>query len=177
MRSLSGFVAGFVVAAAAVASAQEYDRPGAYGALNGVYSVEYFDDVPSGLVDNPLGVSGRLGYRFTPFAALELQAEYSGDFSDVSGADLTATLVSLNAKVYLPYEQFQPYLLAGFGGAWANARPGPNEDDFFGRLGGGVDFYFSENWGVLVEAAYNMAIDDLDDADYLSIGWGLFYRF
>jgi hypothetical protein len=35
---------------------------------------------------------------------------------------------------------------------------------------------FTENWGVLVEAAYNMAIDDLEDADSLSIGWGLFYR-
>jgi opacity protein-like surface antigen len=152
MKSLSAVVAGFLMTVAALASAQEYDRSGPYAASNGVYSVEYFDAVPSGLVDNAIGAAGRLGYRISPFAAVELQAEYSGDFSDVSGADLTATLVSLNAKVYLPYEELQPYLLAGFGGAWANASPGADEDDFFGRLGGGVDFYFTENCGVLVEA-------------------------
>ena len=177
MKAFIALAAGFIAFAALPAVAQDYDRTGSYAALNGVYSVEYFDNVPSGLVDNAFGVSGRLGYRFAPFAALEVQAEYSGDFSDVSGADLTATLVSLNAKMYLPYEQFQPYLLAGFGGAWANASPGPNEDDFFGRLGGGVDLYFNENWGVFAEGAYNMAIDDLEDADYLSVGFGAFYRF
>ena len=177
MKKLVTIAGGLAFAVASSALAQDYDREGAYAVLNGVYAVENFDGVPSGLVDNAFGVSGRLGYRATPMLAVELQAEYTGDFSDVAGADLTATLFSVNAKVYLPYGEFQPYLLAGFGGAWADVSPGPDEDDFFGRLGGGADFYFNERWGVLVEAAYNMAIDDLEDLDALSIGFGVFYRF
>lgn len=166
-----------LVFAAQGALGQDFERPGAYAALNGVYSVETFDNVPSSIVDNGVGASGRLGYRFNGSFAAEMQYEYSGDFSDIGG-DFAEHLVTLNGKIYLPLDRFQPYALLGMGLAVGAFDPGSNEESFVGRVGGGVDMYFNERFGLLAEAVYNIPTDNpLDDAKYVSIGWGLFYRF
>ena len=160
------------------ALAQDFERPGLYGALNGVYSVETFDNVPSSIVDNAVGVSMRGGYRFNGMFAGEMQYEYSGDFSDIGG-NFAEHLLTLNGKAYLPLDRFQPYALFGMGLAVGAFDPGSNEESFLVRVGGGVDMYFNEHFGLLAEAVYNIPTDNqiMDDATYLSLGWGLFYRF
>jgi opacity protein-like surface antigen len=162
---------------AQAALAQDFERPGLYGAMNGVYSVETFDDVPSSIVDNAIGVSIRGGYRFNSMLAAEMQYEYSGDFSDIGG-DFAEHLWTMNGKVYLPLDRFQPYALFGMGLVVGAFDPGSNEESFVARVGGGVDMYFNEQFGLLAEVLYNMPTDHpIDDGKYLSLGWGLFYRF
>lgn len=175
--SLRWILALVLTLAAPAAFAQDFDRAGAYAALNGVYAVELFDDVPSSLVDNGVGVSARLGYRFGPVLAVEGQVDWSGDFVDCCGADVTQTLITLNGKLYFPVGRIQPYGLVGVGVDFAKASPGSDEEDFVAKLGGGLDLYFTEQLGLLAEVTYNLPTGDLDEAEYLSIGWGLFYRF
>jgi len=167
--------------AASGAFAQDYARTGAYAQLNGVASFDNFDGVPSSAFGTAIGVSGRLGYRFDPRFAVEGQVEYTGDFVDCCSVDLTGTLVTLNGKFFVMQEQLQPYLLAGIGGAFANADApgfGSFDDSSFAlKFGGGLDFYLNERFGLTLEAAYNIGTGDLDDFSYTGLGWGAFYRF
>jgi hypothetical protein len=166
-----------VVFVANAAVAQDYARPGLYAQGNFVIAIENFDDVPSSVVDTGFGVSGRVGYRLAPMFAVEGQFEYSGDFSDISGLDLTGKLATINGKVFFLQDELQPYALAGFGGGWADFDPGPDEDAFVVKVGGGLDFYFSESWGVNGEVVYNIGTGDLDDFNYTGISLGAFLRF
>ena len=166
-----------LVFVATAAVAQDYARPGLYVQGNFVIAIENFDDVPDGLTDAGLGASGRVGYRLAPMFAVEGQFEYSGDFSDVSGLDLTGKLATINAKAYFLHDELQPYALAGLGGGWADFDPGSDVDAFVVKLGGGLDFYFSESWGVNGEVVYNIGTGDLDDFNYTGISLGAFLRF
>jgi opacity protein-like surface antigen len=177
MRKTRFLLAALVALAAQTALAQDYARPGMYAQGNFVIGIESFDDVPSSFVDTAYGVSGRIGYRMDPRFAIESQFEYSGDFSDISGLDLTGKLVTINGKFYFLQEQLQPYALAGIGGAWADFDPGPDEDAFVVKVGGGLDFYLSENWGLNGEIVYNIGTGDLDGFSYTGIGLGAFLRF
>ncbi len=59
-----------------------------------------------------------------------------------------------------------------------HADSGPvDETDFAGRVGGGIDIYATENIVVTLDATYVVPTGDVDDLDYLSIGWGVQYRF
>ena len=156
------------------AFAQDFDRPGAYGALNGVTSIETIDN--DGVTEVGTGVSGRLGYRLSPQLAVEGQADWSGDFAE-GGLDVTSTTITGNLKYYLAQEKVQPYLLAGIGVQIADTNFTSSESAFVARVGGGLDFYLSERFGLLGEVAYNIPTGDLDGFDYLSVGWGVFYRF
>jgi opacity protein-like surface antigen len=170
-------IAAALLTLAGGASAQDFARPGFYVSVNGVYSVETFDNVPGYLVENPVGASVRLGYRLNEYLAAETQAEYSGDFSDVGG-DFSQSQVTLNGKVYLPYGRFHPYGILGFGLVVGAFDPGSNEESFLARIGAGFDVYFNEHFGALIEGTYNMPTDHpIDDATFVSIGWGLFLRF
>jgi hypothetical protein len=166
---------------ASASFAQDYSRPGLYGQLNGVASFDDFDGVPSSALDTAIGASGRVGYRLDPRFAVEGQVEYSGDFVDCCGADITTTSVTVNGKFYLMREQIQPYLLAGLGGAFANVSltgfGSADESGFAVKTGGGLDFYLTEDFGLMFEAAYNIGTGDLDEFNYIGLGWGAFLRF
>ena len=45
------------------------------------------------------------------------------------------------------------------------------------RLGGGLDFYLTENVVITAEGSYLMPTGKLDGLDYYSFGVGLQYRF
>ena len=177
MRAFRFAISFLLALGASAAFAQDYDRAGLYAQGNFVIGIENFDNVPSNLVNTGYGGSGRLGYRFGPAFAVESQFEYSGDFSDVSGLDLTTKLVTVNGKFFFLREQLQPYALAGFGGAWADVDPGPDEDAFAVKVGGGLDFYLSEGWGLNGEVVYNIGTGDLDNFSYTGIALGAFLRF
>jgi opacity protein-like surface antigen len=177
MKRLSIVLAALIGLAAQSALAQDYARAGMYGQINGVASFESFDGAPSGLFDTGLGASGRLGFRLTPNIAVEGLVEYSGDFVDFAGADFTSTIVAANARYYFLTDQIQPYVSLGVGGGFVDADPGPSDSGFVSRFGGGLDFYLSENWGLTGEFAYNLATGDIDDLNYMTLGWGAFLRF
>ena len=164
-------------AAPVLAQHLDYARPGMYAQLNGVASFESFDGAPSGLFDPGVGASGRVGFRMSPQFAVEGIVEYSGDFVASSGIDLSATLLSANARYYVLTDRVQPYVTTGVGWGFANTNLGSDESGFVGRFGGGLDFYLSESWGLTAEFAYNVASGDIDGFDYTTLGWGAFLRF
>lgn len=178
-KSLLALVSLMVVASAA--SAQDYGRPGLYAALNGTASFDSIDGVDSDFLDNGIGVSGRVGYRFNPRLAAEGQIDWSGDFIDCCGADLTETMYTVNGKFFLMTDRLQPYGLLGMGYGTVDADlPGGSSVDeggFAVKFGAGVDFYISESFGLMLEAAYNLGTGDLEEFNYTGLGWGLFVRF
>ena len=176
MRNLRLALACAVALAAQAAWSQDYARSGMYAAVHGVYAIETFDDVPGPEFDNAWGVGGRFGYRFDPHLAAEGLIEYSGAF-ERGGLDVTSTLFVGQGKYYLMTNQIQPYVLGGLGFANFDSNAGGDDNSFVARIGGGVDFYFARNFGLLGELVYNITTGDQDDGRYLSLGWGVFYRF
>jgi opacity protein-like surface antigen len=155
----------------------DYARSGMYAQLNGVASFESIDGAPSGLFDTGIGASGRVGFRMSPHFAVEGSVEYSGDFVEPSGFDLSVTLLSANARYYVLTDRVQPYVTTGVGWGLANTNLTSDESGFVGRFGGGLDFYFAESWGLTGEFAYNVASGDIDGLNYMTLGWGAFLRF
>jgi hypothetical protein len=54
------------------------------------------------------------------------------------------------------------------------------EDDWApaARFGAGLDVYVTRNIAINVDASYVRPMStEFDDLDYLSVGWGLLYRF
>jgi opacity protein-like surface antigen len=95
-------------------------------------------------------------------------------------------------------KRFQPFTTVGFGyldidldevqtflnnAAKAKVPPVLPSDalddwDFALRVGGGMDIYLTRNIAINVDATYVLPLsNDLNDLDYLSIGWGFLYRF
>lgn len=180
MKALRIAILALLALGASAAFAQDYSRTGMYGQLNGVASFDSIDGVPSSALDNAIGVSGRIGYRLTPRLAFEGQVEYSGDFA-CCGADVSATVVTANGKFFVMTERAQPYLLWGLGGAFGSfSIPGfgsAKDSGFAVKIGGGLDYYVSESWGLTGEVSYNIGTGDLEDFNYIAIGWGAFLRF
>jgi opacity protein-like surface antigen len=105
----------------------------------------------------------------------------------------------VNAKVYAPwFGRFQPYGLVGIAGQWARLRTTyptgwvcdpiywyctgtytklGNEGAFLAKFGGGLEAWISEDFGVVVDAAFNLPTGDLKDLRYTSLTWGGIFRF
>ncbi len=45
------------------------------------------------------------------------------------------------------------------------------------RLGGGLDFYATKSIVLSLGVDYVLPFGDVEDFDYVSLGWGLEYRF
>ncbi len=173
--------------AATSASAQydygaDYARNGFYLGLSGVAAFEDFKNTGGASIDDSLGLNFRGGYRFHPHLAAEAQFEWIEGF-DVSGSSIefeTWTFTG-NLKAYLLTSQVQPYALFGMGVMQVEVDlPGGftlQDEDFVVRVGGGIDVYASENIVLSLEGVYVAAADDLNDFNYVSLGWGFLYRF
>jgi opacity protein-like surface antigen len=122
--------------APSTASAQELDyaRTGSYVGLGGTYAIEDFDVEGA---DNTLGLNLRVGYRFQPRLAGELEFEYYDDFGDF-GVKVDGWALTANAKVYGATGQVQPFLLAGLGVVHGEASA-----DGFESLENGDRHYFA----------------------------------
>ncbi len=183
MRLVGILLAASLALMAQVASAQDYGRTGLYGTVNGVVGVESFDI--SGVdFDSSVGVSGRLGSHITPNFSLEGQVEYAGTFDwNMFGesVEVSSTLLAVNGRLYLLTGRVQPYVLGGMGWGFTDldSSVGISADDsgWVGRVGGGADIYINDQVGITLDAIYNITTGDIEDLNYLSIGWGLFYRF
>jgi hypothetical protein len=93
--------------------------------------------------------------------------------------------------------RFQPFAVLGAGWLWADTddepvvrtgtgtdpvlRPIPSgigsPDGFVARAGAGLDAYLSESFFLTFQATYMVPVGDVRDFDYVSIAWGLGYRF
>lgn len=196
---LRGPIAPFLAAAvlllapAPPAGAQDYVREGWYVGARGVYAIEEFDVDAS--VDDDFGFNVFAGYRMYKGLASDFEFEYidglaarghpAGPNFDVRTFDL-----SWNFRLYplawsfepdSAFQRVQPYLSAGPSLQWVQLQrvPGNDRDEgnFAGRLGGGIDFYLTDGIALSADAIYTIGTGDVSDYPYLSIGWGITYRF
>lgn len=172
------------LAATSVARADDddFNRPGAYAGLGGVYAVSAFQGRLKGLAGNSMGFQARGGYRFNEFIALDGLYEYVDDFGAKRGSGgIWTNHASVNGKLILPLDRFQPYLSGGIGFLNANATGG-NVDGLFtfaGRFSAGTDLAITEHVALFLDAAYLVPAGGgaISDLQYFSFGWGGKYLF
>jgi len=148
-------------------------------------------------VDNSFGVSGRGGYRCHERFSVEAQFEwldgFDSDFTTAGAAPYGKIkyepfVATTNVRGYLLTGQYQPFLLVGAGMMSGNAHlrsesvgiglsRNQSETGFTMRFGGGIDLYATKNIVVTLETDYVKPFGNLDAFDYVSVGWGLQYRF
>ena len=184
--------------AASPAAAEDYARNGLYVGLSGVRAFSDFDAsaktrVRSFIVSTPLdggdawGVEARVGYRFHPHAAAELQLQYYDQFGlSFRGAEVAkfdGGSATVNAKYYPFTGRVQPYVLGGVGTAVVRLREvfgtstSVTEARFAGRIGGGVDVYLTEAVALHGEVSYLLPTGSLSDFREIPLAFGAQYRF
>lgn len=145
----------------------------------------------SGDAEAAVGLNARVGYRLHPRVAGEVQFEWlsSSDISLTGAIDQSSAfetqswVVSANAKGYVLTGSLQPYLLLGAGVMRSDLDDNENfgfevdEYGFVGRLGGGLEYYFTPRLVATVDVTYVLPADKLAEFEYISAGLGLQYRF
>jgi opacity protein-like surface antigen len=149
-------------------------------------------------VDNSFGFNGQVGYRCHRRFSAEVQTEWLSGFD----ADLTQpnvdqlakvsyepVVVTANVKGYFLTGRYQPFLLVGAGAMTADTKlrdpvglaftglDSESENAFVMRFGGGIDLYATENVALSLGIDYVLPFGNLDALDYVTIGWGVQYRF
>ena len=172
-------VLALVLLAAASARAQSaFARDGVYLGLGGTLGIyaEHADDL-----DEPVGLNARVGYRMHPHLAAEGEFEWLPE-ADVDGTNATvqAWTTTANVKAFVLTDRIQPFLLIGMGfmvGEGSAGGSSSTEGEFAARFGTGVDLYVTHNFLATFDIHYVLPTDNLDELDYVRIGWGIGYRF
>ena len=149
-------------------------------------------------VDNSFGVNGRVGYRCHQYFSAEVEVEwldgFSSDltepgFTQLADVEFEPVVVTTNLKGYFLTGRYQPFLLAGAGVMTADIKlqnpvglgftglKSESENEFALRFGAGIDLYATKHVVVSIEADYVLPFGDLDALDYITVSWGLQYRF
>ena len=165
-------------------------RPGAYLGLGGSYALDH--STISNLTENSLGLSARLGYRFSPNIALE------GHFEWIDGLDVSAPgvrgrvepwVLTANARGLLMTGRIQPFGLVGMGlmrvkfvdelGTLSSLEPASSgtASGFAMRFGAGIDFHITRHVVVSLEASYVLPAGSVQDRDITSTGFAARYHF
>jgi hypothetical protein len=164
----------------------DYHRRGVYLGLAGSWGVEKFDDDNDINIEDSVGVNARVGYHALSWLSVEAQAEYLPKFEIDFGpdtGDLAVWLAGANLRLNLPTDLIQPYALLGggyMGADLSGAGTGGRDYDGnggFGRVGGGVEFYFWPFLALDAGVTYVIPANDVQDLQFLSIHWGAIYRF
>lgn len=180
------------LAGGSAAADTEYTRPGGYIGLGGSYALDR--SAISDLTENSIGLTTRLGYRFTPNFAAEGQFEWVDGFDvGVAGVDvgrLETWSLTANLKGLLMTGRIQPFGLIGLGvlrtrfvDAGAGLPPpfdtlsNVTSSGFAMRFGGGIEFYATRNIVVSFDASYVLPTGSVQDLDYGSFGFGAQWRF
>jgi opacity protein-like surface antigen len=108
--------------------------------------------------------------------------------------------VTFNVRGVLPMGRLEPYAVVGIGGMWSDLRtrfntgticyPGwygwwcegtqtrlGKAGSFVAKFGLGTDFWLSEAFGLTVDASYVLPTGDLNDQQYIKLGWGARMKF
>ena len=174
----NGIYLGVAVAGAAYTEVEEDLEKESLVALGYIIPVD---------VELAVGLDARVGYRFHPRFAGEVQVQWSPkadiEFANVEFLKLETLTFTGNVKGYLLTGRIQPFLLAGAGLMHFDVKDklglGLREkgEGFAARFGGGVDIYFSSNIVFVLEGGYVLPTGDVDGLDYASFAFGLQYRF
>jgi opacity protein-like surface antigen len=158
---------------------------------------DFTGDLTQAKTETTMGVNFWLGYRMHPRVAVEAQWEWlvpsdveiildrDGEYlTDDSAFKVRAWTVTANLKGYvLTRGELQPFLMLGGGiingeldgrSAYGFTADGLS---FLGRMGGGLDYYFTPHIVGVVELSYVLPTGNLKDFPYISGGLGLQYRF
>jgi opacity protein-like surface antigen len=137
-------------------------------------------------VDNSLGFHARVGYRLSPHLAFEVHSEWLAGFeaSSASGnVEFQVLTITGDFKFYPLTGRWQPFVVAGAGGLIADVTEqsglglSGDNNDFAARFGIGLDCYVTRNIALGLDASYVLPVEDVNEFDYFSLGWGLMYRF
>jgi len=145
----------------------------------------------NGHVEDSWGYGGRIGYRFLDWLAVEAQARVLNSIKiklhdQATGGDLrskaTFFTAMANGKGYLLTERFQPYVLVGAGYGYAILNPPGDADKdrssgFVAQFGAGLDYYVTDNLGLMTEVSYMWPSGGVSDYDNVSITFGAMLRF
>jgi len=193
---------------AALAQSEDFDRNGVYlglGMAGAVYTevgeeIEKTSSHPRPVdVGIPVGLDTRVGYRFHPRLAGEVQLQWlpgdiRSDFiiagmqvDDAKGLLLDTLTLTGNVKGYLLTGELQPYLMTGIGFMHFDAKDralglspnglGPNGDAFAARFGGGLEYYWIRNLVLSLETSYVLPTGVADALDQVTFSFGMLYRF
>ncbi len=168
-----------------------FSRPGIYLAVAGGGMIETFD-LPSSLTDglSQAGyIGGKIGSRHNRWVATETSVDYAvAGFEGPNGSGGTSELrplyLSGNVKIFVLDGRWQPWVAGGIGGAWifeeitfGGSSTTITSGSFLGRVGGGLDVYFTDNIAFGPELYWNATTGDLEALRTLSIGANLYFRF
>jgi opacity protein-like surface antigen len=149
-------------------------------------------------VDDSFGFNGRVGYRCHRRFSAEVEVEWldgfksdltQPGFEQLAKVDYEPIVVTTNVKGYFLTGRYQPFLLVGAGAMTADMKlrepiglaftglHSESDNAFVMRFGGGIDLYATENVVLSVDADYVLPFGNLDALDYITIGWGIQYRF
>jgi opacity protein-like surface antigen len=205
-RITLGWVLAALLVCATPASGQDdadvgvdYMPDGWFMGVGATYGIEDFQGSDLDDDHNEWGGNIYAGWRFMRYWAGDLTFEYIDDYevsdANVSGFNNGVRVdrfysLTLNGRGYLPLDKLsdslariQPYASAGFGllhGRIKNrsgASDSKEKGRFTGRLGGGLDISLTENLVFNASANYFLPTSALSDLDFLSVGFGLGYRF
>lgn len=203
------------------ASAAEPKESGPYLVFNTNYALDYEGDY-DGLRDssiNGLNLSARLGYDLNKYFGVELESGWSVyDFQTDEGAvksrlgvanitdagNLHVVPLLFNVTAKYPMQSFVPYAVGGTGVFFykfensnqvknANAKLDVDSAAFGFKLGGGLDYYLTENIALNFESGFwfvndpDLVIKDTSpakdilsnkaDVDTWYVGGGLKFKF
>ena len=178
----------------------EFARKGIYlgVAVGGVAYTEVEDDLEKDLlaaigyvvpvdVEVPGGLDVRVGYRFHPRFAGEVQLQWLPkadiELADVKALKLETLTLTGNAKGYILTGRIQPFLLVGAGLMHFDRKDtvglglSGDGEGFAARFGGGVDIYVDPSIVVALDVSYVVPTGDVDGLDHVSFSLGLQYHF
>ena len=153
-----------------------------YVAAGGLASLTNYDLPTDTGQQSSWGVDARVGYRVFSILAVEGQYQWAARAEITTGTGQQQNVVethtgTVNAKV-LPFEgPFQPYLLLGFGGIHAALRHGDDTLETALRVGGGVNFFFTDNVGIYGEVTYLKPWGSIDGLSTVPIAFGGIFQF
>ncbi len=141
-------------------------------------------------IKNAFGFNGKIGVRASPHWATEAQFEYLPSFdwvvsagtATVTAAQVRMITLTANIKLFMLTGRIQPFALLGAGGVFSEitspiATGSGSASGLAVRGGGGVDIYLAEHIAASADVSYVFPAGDTRHLDYLSIGWGLQYKF
>jgi opacity protein-like surface antigen len=132
------------------------------------------------------GFDLRGGYRLNSRVAAEMGFEwvapYAVEIDKTRATTLSSWMFYVDAKIYILTEQIQPYLLLGMGAYHLDFIVPTvlglrDATSFSPRLGGGVDYYFTDHVGFTSEVNYVIGTHKINERNRVAVEFGLFYRF
>ena len=146
-----------------------FDRDGLYVGLDAAFLLDVSKTDLGGRAKDTWGIEIFGGMRFNPHLAAEPQLEYSGAIQGVSFGP--------RFKAYILTKRIQPYLSFGIGLLNGKVANGHHEWGGLMRMGGGLDWYLTDNIAFDLTVEYLYGIGRWSDLRNVRFAVGPQYRF